>query len=300
MKNTVVILFILFLLTSCGSTKRTVNDSQTDTTEVVLVKETPATPETQNTTSTEPVEPSVIAETPTPIESQTTKEEEEEEVIETTTKTGFNHSAWNTLLQHYVTNTGNVNYKGLKSNRKALTNYIHTLGDNMPNNTWSKAEKIAYWINAYNAMTVDLIIRNYPIESIKDINNPWEQRLWKLGNKWYNLDEIEHQILRKMDEPRIHFGIVCASFSCPKLLNEAFTASRLENQLTRATKEFLKDPKRNNISANAIKLSKIFKWFAKDFKTEGSLIDFLNKYSDITISKNAKKSFKDYNWSLNN
>ena len=183
--------------------------------------------------------------------------------------------------------------------RKALTNYITALGDNMPNNAWSKADKMAYWINAYNSMTVDLILRNYPIESIKDIKDPWKQRLWKLGTKWYNLDEIEHQILRKMDEPRIHFGIVCASFSCPKLINEAFTASGLEVQLTKATKDFLSDPERNNISTNTIKLSKIFKWFAKDFKTEGSLIDFLNKYSDITISNSAKKSFKDYNWNLN-
>ena len=76
---------------------------------------------------------------------------------------------------------------------------------------------LAFWMNAYNALTIDLILRNYPVDSIKDIKNPWDQRLWKLGDKWYNLNQIEHDILRKMDEPRIHFGIVCASFSCPKL-----------------------------------------------------------------------------------
>ncbi|WP_290702080.1 DUF547 domain-containing protein, partial [Lacinutrix sp.] len=198
-----------------------------------------------------------------------------------------------------VSDAGNVNYNSIKSNRKELTNYITALGDNMPNDAWSKEDKLAYWINAYNAMTVDLILRNMPIKSIKDIKDPWEQRLWKLGSKWYNLEEIEHQILRKMDEPRIHFAIVCASFSCPKLQNEAFTASNLETQLTDATKEFLSDTKRNKISKNTIELSNIFKWFKKDFEQDGSLIDFLNKYSDVSITSKAKKSYLDYNWDLN-
>ena len=211
----------------------------------------------------------------------------------------FDHSAWNVLLQKYVDSEGHVNYRGFKNNRSGLNEYISSLGENMPNDSWSKNDKLAYWINAYNALTVDLIVRNYPLKSIKDINNPWDQRLWQLGSKWYNLDEIEHQILRKMNEPRIHFGIVCASFSCPKLLNEAFIASRLEEQLTRATREFLADSKRNNISANEVKLSKIFQWFSKDFKQNGTLIDFLNRYSEITIAPNAKKRFKDYNWDLN-
>jgi len=120
-----------------------------------------------------------------------------------------------------------------------------------------------------------------------------------LGAKWYNLNEIEHQILRKMNEPRIHFAIVCASYSCPKLRNKTYTAADLENQLTSVTKAFLNDPERNFISENNLELSKIFQWFAKDFKQNGSLIDFLNRYSDIQISENSKKKFKDYNWTLN-
>lgn len=211
----------------------------------------------------------------------------------------FDHSNWNTLLKKHVSNTGNVNYKAIKQNRNALLNYIKSLGDNMPTNSWSKNEKLAYWINAYNAMTIDLILRHYPIASIKDIKNPWDQRYWKLGEKWYNLNEIEHDILRKMDEPRIHFGIVCASYSCPKLLNEAFISSNLETQLTKVTKGFLADTKRNVISENDIEISKIFQWFAKDFKGDGGLIDFLNQYTTVKISAKAKKTFKDYNWDLN-
>jgi len=219
--------------------------------------------------------------------------------IQKKTKTPFNHNSWNILLQKYVSNQGRVNYKGFNNDKKSLINYITLLSENIPYDSWTKNEKLAYWINAYNALTIDLILRNYPVESIKDIKNPWEQRLWKLGNKWYNLEDIEHQILRKMNEPRIHFAIVCASFSCPKLQNEAFTAKDLERQLTNATKDFLNDSNRNEISENNIKLSKVFQWFSKDFKQNESLIEFLNLYSAVTISEKAKKSFKDYNWDLN-
>jgi hypothetical protein len=211
----------------------------------------------------------------------------------------FDHNPWNDLLKRHVSESGNVDYKSFLNDRYVLQHYITSLGKNMPTEAWTKDDKLAYWMNAYNAMTIDLIIQNYPVKSIKDIKDPWEQRLWKLGDKWYNLNEIEHQILRKMNEPRIHFGIVCASYSCPKLQNEAFTAERLDNQLTKATKDFLLDQNRNILTSTSIKISKIFQWFSKDFKQNGNLIDFLNQYSDVQISSTAKKSFKDYNWDLN-
>ncbi|TCK67432.1 uncharacterized protein DUF547 [Winogradskyella wandonensis] len=205
----------------------------------------------------------------------------------------------NNILQNYVSENGEVNYSEIKNDRTDLDIYIDYISENLPEDSWSKNEKLAYWINAYNALTIDLILRNYPIKSIKDIKDPWDQRFWKFGEKWINLNQIEHEILRKMDEPRIHFAIVCASFSCPKLQNKAFTASNLDTQLTNATKEFLADKNRNIISADKLQLSKIFKWFAKDFKTDGNLIDFLNKYTEVEISSGAKKSFLDYNWDLN-
>lgn len=212
------------------------------------------------------------------------------------------HQLWDELLANNVSNNGIVNYKSFKTEHKKLLNYIYVLSQLFSNKTFktlAKNEKLAFWINAYNAMTIDLILRHYPVKSIKDINNPWKQRLWKLGSKWYNLNDIEHQILRKMNEPRIHFAIVCASVSCPKLLNEAYSASSLEQQLTKATKDFLNDSTKNNISESNLKLSKIFQWFSKDFQKNSGLIDFLNRYSEVKISKNAKKSFNDYNWSLN-
>lgn len=219
------------------------------------------------------------------------------------TKRIFNtHFLWNKLLQKHVSKNGNVNYKGFLKDQKDFYDYLRALDlmyKHESFNTLSKEEKLAFWINAYNAFTVDLILRNYPITSIKNIKDPWKKRLWKLGDKWFNLDEIEHKILRKMNEPRIHFAINCASISCPKLQNKAFTPESLDTQLTNATKEFLSDTSKNIISKDRIKISKIFQWFSKDFKTNGTLIDFLNTYSTVQISANAKKSFLDYNWNLN-
>ena len=211
----------------------------------------------------------------------------------------IDHSIWEGLLKKYVSENGNVNYNGFKKDANLLNSYIDYLSTKVPSKNCTKQEILAFWINAYNALTVNLIIRNYPVKSIKDIKNPWGQRIWKLGDKMYDLEEIEHEILRKMNEPRIHFAIVCASYSCPKLQNEAFTAENLERQLTNAAKEFLADKKRNEISENSIKISKIFDWFSKDFTQNGSLIDYLNQFTDITIASNAKKGFKDYNWALN-
>ncbi|TBN05668.1 DUF547 domain-containing protein [Hyunsoonleella flava] len=237
------------------------------------------------------------------IANKAVEEKIEEPILEHDTilyyPEAFNHDSWDDVLEKYVSTDGNVDYSGLKKSRGVLLKYIELLANNTPNNDWTKEDKLAYWINAYNALTIDLILRNYPIKSIKDIKDPWKQRHWKLGKKWYNLDEIEHQILRKMDEPRIHFAIVCASDSCPKLQNDAFTASNLEQQLTKATEEFLSDKSKNDLSDNPIKLSKIFKWFSKDFNQNTNLIDFLNKYSEETVYHSTKIRYMDYNWDLN-
>lgn len=212
------------------------------------------------------------------------------------------HELWDELLQKHVSSDGIVNYNSFKTEHEKLLDYIYVLSllkSHDSFQTLPNKEQLAFWINAYNALTVDLIIRNYPIKSIKDIKDPWNQRLWKRVGIKYNLEEIEHEILRKMNEPRIHFAIVCASYSCPKLKNIAYTANRLETQLTNATKGFLADKNRNEISENNLKLSKIFKWFVKDFTVNGSLIDFLNKYSEVKISAKAKKRYVEYNWALN-
>lgn len=215
-------------------------------------------------------------------------------------KEAVDHSSFNQLLQKHVATNGIVNYTGFSKDKNKLRNYITILSKNVPKENWNKEEKLAYWMNAYNAMTVDLILRNLPLESIKDIKDPWEQRLWKLGDAWYNLEEIEHQILRKMGDARIHFGINCASFSCPPLSNKAFTALTVADQLEALAIQFINDSKRNSISKDRVEISKIFTWFSKDFKTNGSIIDYLNKFSEVPINDNARIGFMDYNWELNN
>jgi hypothetical protein len=102
-----------------------------------------------------------------------------------------------------------------------------------------------------------------------------------------------------MNDPRIHFGINCASYSCPPLQNKAFRELTVNEDLDTLTSQFINDKNRNIISEQSIILSKIFKWFSKDFKKDGNLINYLNKYSNIRIESSAKKSFKNYNWSLN-
>lgn len=234
----------------------------------------------------------------TPEEEMIT-EPEEVEISNTAITETVNHDSFNDLLKTYVSPAGNVDYNGFKANWGKLRNYIKLLGEQTPTDAWSQEEKLAYWMNAYNAMTIDLILRHYPLESIKDIKSPWDQRFWKLEDSWYNLNQIEHDILRKMGDARIHFGINCASFSCPPLFNEAFTAASVDNQLEKLTRKFINDSSRNTITAERVEVSKIFSWFAKDFKTEGSLIDYLNTYATTPISPSAKVRYKAYDWTLN-
>ncbi|EGV43402.2 DUF547 domain-containing protein [Bizionia argentinensis JUB59] len=211
----------------------------------------------------------------------------------------IDHSDWTNFLKKHVSKEGAVNYISIKANDVELNNYLNQFIKISPKDSWSNNEILAYWINAYNAFTVKLIIDNYPLKSIKDIKNPWDQEFIPINGKYISLNYIEHEILRNMNEPRIHFAIVCASTSCPKLQNEAFVSEKLDQQLTATTKEFLNDASKNNIEKDKLELSKIFKWFSKDFKQNSSLIDFLNSYSEITIQSDAKTKYMDYSWELN-
>lgn len=204
------------------------------------------------------------------------------------------------FLKKYVSNSGNVSYDKIKANKTELEAIANQLTDSRPTDKWSKNEKMAFYINVYNVFTIKSIVDNYPVKSIKDISNVWDKKIIPQGKILYSLSDIENKILRKMGDPRIHFAINCASFSCPKLENEAYIADKLEKQLETGAKEFINDKTKNNISASEIKLSNIFDWYSSDFKDDsGSVIDFLNKYSNIKIDKKAKTRFLDYNWSLN-
>ena len=209
------------------------------------------------------------------------------------------HSKWTGILQTYVTENGNVNYKNLQKNRAVLSDYLSDLASNSPKDNWSSSETKAYWINAYNAYTVQLILDNYPLKSIKDLNDPWGQTFFKINGEMMSLNTIEHKILRSMGDPRIHFAIVCASESCPKLLNYAYESETLSDQLNQAAKEFINDSSKNSLTASQITISKIFKWFKSDFPKGIAFINYLNNYSTLKIHPETKINYQNYNWSLN-
>lgn len=209
------------------------------------------------------------------------------------------HNAWDVLLQKYVDRAGNVDYGAFRSSRAELSAYLEVLAQNEPKSDWSKNEKLAYYINLYNAATVKLILDNYPTKSIKDIKKPWGKDIVKVGGNLVSLGYIEHKVLRKMNEPRIHFAINCASYSCPKLVNKAFTAAAMEQQLEAATNDFVNDTTRNQFSAEEAKLSEIFKWYKGDFTSNGSLKEYINKYLARPMTANTKIKYLKYNWNLN-
>lgn len=219
------------------------------------------------------------------------------------------HKLWDTLLQTHVSPEGMVDYKGLIKDSTAFRNYLEVLSSHPPAEDWTKEEKLAYWINAYNAFTIQLIVDHYPVESIQDlhpkayiplVNSVWHKRFFQIGGKPMTLNAIEHKILRpKFEEPRIHFAIVCASKSCPKLLDQAYTPEALDQQLTTQAKAFLADDFRNKITPDHIQLSKIFSWFKGDFTKDQSLIAFLNQYAPVPIEEQANISYLEYDWSLN-
>lgn len=220
------------------------------------------------------------------------------------------HQLWDQLVKAHVKSDGKVDYRRFIQDKPKLDQYLTLISENAPDRkTWSKNEQLAYWINAYNAFTVKLIVDNYPVESIRDlgprlkipgIKDVWHYKFFKIGGVESSLDEIEHAILRKeFNEPRIHFAINCASVSCPPLLNEAFAPEKMDAQLAKVAITFINDPIRNRIAADQAQVSSIFSWFKEDFTTKGSLIDFLNLYSKVKIRPSAKISYLDYDWDLN-
>jgi len=209
------------------------------------------------------------------------------------------HERWDQQLKKFVSKTGEVNYKDWKSSIYDVDSYLEALKNHPPQEFWPKNDVMAYWINAYNALTVQLILQNYPLKSIKDLKDPWGRKVIEIEGKSYSLGEIEHEVLRKMNEPRIHFAINCASVSCPKLLNEAFSSLKLEQQLYRLTCDFLSDKSKNQLNGKKTMLSKIFQWYVKDFGSFDDQINFFKKYGDETISKKTSFRYLPYDWNLN-
>lgn len=242
---------------------------------------------------------------------------------------GFDHdhSAFTQILKKNVTlkNGGKYSQLDYKNvNKTELKNYTKSLlaEKKATVDSWTKEQQLAFYFNLYNALTIELVLTAYPVESIRKIGSgffikkPWKEKFFTLFGEESYLDRIEHELVRKSSklfDPLLHVAFNCASIGCPGLPNEAFQASRLEQQLTQSIRRFLSDEQRNRIEGNIVYSSKIFDWYKGDFEkgTRGfkSLKDLFAKYADamaktpkdLEVLKSKKFSIKylDYDWNLN-
>ena len=244
------------------------------------------------------------------------------------------HAGFTTLLKKHVVavdggKASKVKYAELKKDQPQLKTYLDSLSSVKETefNAWSKAQQMAFLINAYNGYTLELILQNYPVKSIKDIggtfDNRWKRKFFKLFNQDFYLDKIEHEMLRKAgvyNEVRVHYAANCASIGCPALREEAYTAEHLDKQLEEQAVRFLSDRSRNRYKNGKLDVSMIFKWFESDWtsgykgfdgKTPAitSREDYFARYAklladspadqQIITDRKAAISQPEYDWSLN-
>ncbi len=223
----------------------------------------------------------------------------------------FDWSSFDRLLKSHV-QPGNINgieanlvdYRALQSS-DAFSAIAGQLADYDPGPLNTK-QTLAFYINAYNYFALKLVVDNYPLDSIKDLGNflfpVWKKDAGKINGKTISLDYIEHDVLRKLDEPGIHFAIVCASLSCPDLRTEVYTADYLNQQMADQVKRFLNQQKGKQIrqegDQSVLYLSNIFKWFEADFVGHGGVIHYLTPIDPSLVPYQAFETL-DYNWQLN-
>jgi hypothetical protein len=227
--------------------------------------------------------------------------------VSTNSTSTIDHSPWQAILDNYVVNKGEYTlfrYSSVsKEDRASLQQYIDTLTDLDPRQ-YSKSEQYAYWVNLYNAVTVEIILDNYPLKSITKLGGffsfgPWDKNVITVNDKDLTLNDIEHRILRPIwNDPRTHYAINCASLGCPNLQPQAFTASNSEQLLELSAKTFINSDKGAKINGNTLRLSSIYDWFAVDFGGEAKVLYHLTKYRPDLANFDGKITF-DYDWSLN-
>ena len=241
------------------------------------------------------------------------------------TSTAKLHAPWTALLQKHVRLSADqqrsaVDYAGFRQDREQLKAYLSNLAELSQEtfDQWGEARQLAFLINAYNAWTVELVLRQSPgLESIRDIGgwfrSPWSLEFIPLLGASRSLDDIEHRLIRgsgRYREPRIHFAVNCASVGCPALADTAYTADALERQLDLASRRFLQDRSRNRLRDGRLQISPIFKWYREDFEqAAGSLSAFLLRYAEdlgldagqrtALANGGIKIEFTEYDWALN-
>ncbi|MFH1930554.1 MAG: DUF547 domain-containing protein [Pseudomonadota bacterium] len=218
------------------------------------------------------------------------------------------NSIYAELLGKYVKD-GVVDYESFKNVEAKLEQYLKVL-EKTDTKTLSCNEQFAFYVNAYNAWTIKLILSGYPgIKSIKDLGSlfksPWKKKICRIDGKIIALDDIEHNILRpRFTDPRVHFAINCAAKSCPPLRSEPYSGGELDQQLDEMTRAFINDLESNHLEDHTLYVSSIFKWFAEDFNKD--IVGFFLKYAkgDLKEQLEANKEkievkYLDYDWSLN-
>lgn len=219
------------------------------------------------------------------------------------------NDAYAALLARHVRGD-RVDYQGLLADKARLEAYLDALAATDPD-PFGREGRMAYWINAYNAWTLKLIIDHLPLKSIKDIgrfwSTPWSLRFVRLPDRTVSLDYVEHDILRpRFKDPRIHFAINCASLGCPPLRAEPYVAERLDAQLDEQARAFINDPARTRLEGDTLHLSRIFSWFDNDFKGRKGVIEFVRRYAEgelkarlDALGDSVKLAYLDYDWALN-
>lgn len=257
------------------------------------------TPEPEPTPAPTPTKEAPVATAPT----TTTKPAATPEPAAKPAREMLSHDLFDQLLRKYVSSSGKVNYDGMKQNKKMLKQYLELLKNHPPQSDWSKNKTMAYWINLYNAFTIYSIVEAYPVKSIMDIEGGkiWDKKTISIGGKSLTLNQIEKdKLLKRYKEPRVHFAVNCAAASCPPLLNKAWTEDNVQRYLSKQAKAFINNTKENSVTSTKLNISQIFNWYAGDFGGSDKIVAYFQKYSEVEIKDNAKVSFRDYDWSLNN
>lgn len=208
-------------------------------------------------------------------------------------------SASDAFLKANVKN-GRVAYKKIKDNPSTL-NKLLEMAKSISVSKDNAKEYQAFWINGYNLLVIDGIVKNYPIKSPLDKPGFFDKNKNEIGGTRITLNDIENKLLRKnfSKEARFHFVLVCGGLGCPPIINEAYTPSKLDTQLEKQTKQALNDPKFIQVNKNKVKISQIFEWYKGDFEHEGNVTDFINKYKSEKLPEKVKVSYYPYDWTLN-
>jgi hypothetical protein len=247
----------------------------------------------------------------------------------------FDYDDYAAALSAHVDGNGMIDYRGLKADPGKLNAYVSAIGrvGREQHARWSDEEKVAFWLNAYNGITLKIIIDRYPIQptfparlyypsnSIRQIEGVWDEIEFRVIGKNMTLEAIEHEILRKeFNEPRIHMALVCAAMGCPPIRNEPYTGGALDEQLDDQSKRFVASSAKFRIDRRKgrVHLSPIFDWFGEDFletygtsrkfrghsASERAVLNYLSRYlstgdRQYLESEKYKVKYLDYDWSLN-